>query len=67
MTAGFIPYAAPRVADPEQAGRAFLERIGVFLPATRHVREIAPVDAHRLLRAAGAAVALGLWLPTLAE
>ena len=45
MTAGFIPYAAPRVADPEQAGRAFLER----MDARRSVRDFSPEPVPREL------------------
>ena len=45
MTAGFIPYAAPRVADPEQAGRTFLE----LMDARRSVRDFSAEPVPREL------------------
>lgn len=45
MTAGFIPYAAPRVADPAQAGRAFLEH----MDARRSVRDFSAETVPREL------------------
>lgn len=44
-TEGFIPYAAPPVADPVQAGRAFLER----MDARRSVRDFSPEPVPREL------------------
>ena len=44
-TPGFIPYAGPRVEDPAQAGRAFLERMS----ARRSVRDFSPDPVPREL------------------
>jgi len=44
-TAGFIPYAAPPVDDPVQAGQAFLER----MDARRSVRDFSPEPVPREL------------------
>ena len=55
MTAGFIPYAAPRVADPEQAGRAFLER----MDARRSVRDFSADPVPRELIEIAVATATG--------
>jgi iodotyrosine deiodinase len=44
-TPGFIPYAAPRVEDPERAGREFLERMS----ARRSVRDFSAAPVPREL------------------
>ena len=44
-TPGFIPYAGPRVEDPAEAGRAFLERMS----ARRSVRDFSPDPVPREL------------------
>jgi iodotyrosine deiodinase len=44
-TPGFIPYAGPRVEDPAEAGRAFLERMS----ARRSVRDFSAVPVPREL------------------
>ena len=44
-TAGFIPYAAPRIGDPQQAGRAFLEH----MDARRSVRDFSAEPVPREL------------------
>lgn len=44
-TAGFVPYAAPRVDDPVEAGRAFFER----MDARRSVRDFSPEPVPREL------------------